>query len=127
MMNIVKKIKKTSNTIKEVSLTLIFIGALVGSSLSAMANAASVENIEHSITQFVTEQSDQVITDISHQLIWSIEQQINTIIESYSVEQSEVWLTNKIIATTNSTNAKKVTQNTNDSKSNTAVTVKKYD
>ena len=96
-MNIVKKIKKTSHTIKEVSLTLIFIGALVGSSLSPMANAASVENIEHSITQFVIEQSDQVIADISHQLVWSIEQQINTIIESYSVEQSEVWLTNKTL------------------------------
>ncbi len=84
-------IKKTSNALKEVSLTLIFIGALLGSSLSVSANATSIETIESSITQFIVNQSDQMLTDISDQLEYSIAQQIQEISARLTLEQLDLW------------------------------------
>lgn len=106
-MNNINKIKKTSNAIKEVSLTFIFIGALLGSLIGTTANAATLENVEHSTTQFIIKQSEQVMTDISQQLASSIAEQVSKMSVNYNL-QSKVWVPANVTATTKLTNPQQV-------------------
>jgi hypothetical protein len=121
-MNNINKIKKTSNAIKEVSLTFIFIGALLGSLMGTTANAATLENVEHSTTQFVIKQSEQVMTDISQQLAYSIAEQVNKMSASYSL-QSEVWVPATLTASTKLSRPQEVSLKKNSPASNTDITV----
>lgn len=106
-MNNINKIKKTSNAIKEVSLTLVFIGALLGSLIGTTANAATLENVEHSTTQFIIKQSEQVMTDISQQLASSIAEQVSKMSVNYNL-QSKVWVPANVTATTKLTSSQQV-------------------
>jgi hypothetical protein len=121
-MNNINKIKKTSNAIKEVSLTFIFIGALLGSLMGKTANAATLENVEHSTTQFVIKQSEQVMTDISQQLAYSIAEQVNKMSASYSL-QSEVWVPATLTASTKLSRPQEVSLKKNSPANNTDITV----
>lgn len=121
-MNNINKIKKTSNAIKEVSLTFIFIGALLGSLMGKAANAATLENVEHSTTQFVIKQSEQVMTDISQQLAYSIAEQVNKMSASYSL-QSEVWVPATLTASTKLPRPQEMSLKKNSPASNTDITV----
>mgnify|MGYP001286776215 CR=1 FL=1 len=121
-MNNINKIKKTSNAIKEVSLTFIFIGALLGSLMGTTANAATLENVEHSTTQFVIRQSEQVMTDISQQLASSIAEQVNKMSERYSL-QSEVWVPATLTASNKLSRPQEVSLKKNSPASDTGITV----
>jgi len=118
----INKIKRASSAIKDVSLTFIFIGALLGFSMSTNANATLVKNIDHSITQFVIKQGEQVMTDISQQLVSSITEQLNKMSLSYSL-QSEVWVTANVTANNKLTSPQEVSLKKNSPASHKDITV----
>ncbi len=101
--------KKTNSTIKDVSLTLVLIGSLVGATLSTSANAATTSNVEDAVSQFVVDQGKKMIVELNTQLQQSIDEEIKTFTTNFSLNKIAVEpVTNKkmALATVKNKNAK---------------------
>lgn len=94
-MSIFNMTNKTDSKIKNVSLTLILIGSLVGASVSTSANAASAESIEQAVSNFVITQSKSMIIELNTQLQQSIDKEIKAFTTSYSLKHATSWLSEK--------------------------------
>jgi hypothetical protein len=84
--------KKTSSTIKDVSLALILTGSLIGATLSTSVNATPVKSVENAVSNFVVAQGEQMITDLNAQLQQSIDNKIKNFTANFSLSNSPTWL-----------------------------------
>jgi len=84
---------KTSSKIKDVSLTLVLIGSLIGATLSTSASAAPASSVENMVSEFVVAQGKSMITELNSQLQLSIEQEINSLSANLSLSNTSMWLT----------------------------------
>ena len=85
--------KETSSKIKEVSLALIFIGSLIGTTLSTTVNAAPVASIESAVNNLILAQGKTMITELNTHLQQSIKSEIDNISTQFSLNNNtEYWL-----------------------------------
>jgi len=84
--------KKTSSKIKDVSLSLVLIGSLVGATVSTSANAAPAASVEDTVSEFVIAQGQSMITELNVQLQKSIDNEIKTFSTNFSVNNASAWL-----------------------------------
>lgn len=80
--------KKTSSTIKDVSLALILTSALIGATLSTSANAAPVTTVENAVSNFVVAQGEKMITELNMQLQQSINKEIKAFTANFSLNNA---------------------------------------
>jgi len=85
-------IKNTSRKMKDVSLALVFIGSLVGATLSTSANAAPATSVEDAVSEFVVTQGKNMIAELNVQLQQSIEDEIKTFSSNFSLNNPSAWL-----------------------------------
>jgi len=110
--------KQTNSNIKDVSLTLVLIGSLIGAlTLSTSVTAAPVESIEKSVSNFVVAQGAKLMTDLNTQLQQSINKEIQTLSANFSLNNTVTLLTaeqtEKQATTVNGNNKIASTENTN--------------
>jgi hypothetical protein len=110
--------KQTNSNIKDVSLTLVLIGSLMGAlTLSTSVTAAPVDSIEKSVSNFVVAQGAKLMTDLNTQLQQSINKEIKTLSANFSLNNTVTLLTaeqtEKQATTVNSNNKIASTENTN--------------
>lgn len=84
--------KNTSSKIKDVSLALVFIGSLMGATLSTSVNAASATSVENAVSDFVVAQGKKMITELNTQLQQSIDNEIKTFSANFSLNNAATWL-----------------------------------
>jgi len=84
--------KETSSKIKEVSLALIFIGSLIGTTLSTTVNAAPVASIESAVNNLILAQGKTMITELNTHLQQSIKSEIDNISTQFLLNNTEYWL-----------------------------------
>jgi len=84
--------KETSSKIKEVSLALIFIGSLIGTTLSTTVNAAPVASIESAVNNLILAQGKTMITELNTHLQQSIKSEIDNISTRFLLNNTEYWL-----------------------------------
>ncbi|PKI17740.1 hypothetical protein [Colwellia sp. 12G3] len=87
--------KKTSSTIKDVSLALILTGSLIGATLSTSVNATPVTSVENAVSNFVVAQGEKMITDLNTQLQQSINSEIKSFTAKFSLNNTTTWLAEK--------------------------------
>jgi hypothetical protein len=93
-MSIFNMTKQTNNNIKDVSLALVLIGALIGAlTISTSVTAAPVESIEKSVSNFVVAQGAKLMTDLNIQLQQSINKEIQSMSANFSLNNSVKLLT----------------------------------
>ena len=92
-MSTINVTKKTTSTIKEVSLALILTCSLIGVTLSSTANAAPVKSIESSISDFVIAQGEKMIAELNKKLQQSIDNQISNFSANFSLDTQPEWIT----------------------------------
>ncbi len=81
----------TTNTvskIKDVSLALVFISAVVGTSVSA--NAATT--VEGTVNNFVVAQGKSMVAELNTQLQQSINKEIDAFSTNFSLNNASTWL-----------------------------------
>jgi hypothetical protein len=91
-MNTLKINRKTHNKNKDVTLTLVLIGALIGSTVSANIHAAPVTGIENKLTNFVNAKSQQIFTKLNAKLQQSIDQEISALSINFSLNNVDSWI-----------------------------------
>ena len=84
--------KETSSKIKEVSLALIFIGSLIGTTLSTTVNAAPVASRESAVNNLILAQGKTMITELNTHLQQSIKSEIDNISTQFLLNNTEYWL-----------------------------------
>lgn len=84
--------KKTSSTIKDVSLALILTGSLIGATLSTSVNATPVTSVENAVSSFVVAQGEKMIAELNTQLQQSIDKEIKTLTTNFSLKNTATWL-----------------------------------
>jgi len=93
-MSIFNMTKQTNSNIKDVSLTLVLIGALIGAlTVSTSVTAAPVESIEKSVSNFVVAQGAKLMTDLNTQLQQSINKEIKTLSANFALNNTVTLLT----------------------------------
>ena len=80
----------TISKIKDVSLALVFISAVVGTSVSA--NAAPATTIEDAVSEFVVAQGQNMVVELNIQLQQSIDKEISTFSSNFSLNNATSWL-----------------------------------
>jgi len=86
--------KQTNSNIKDVSLALVLIGALIGAlTVSTSVTAAPVESIEKSVSNFVVAQGAKLMTDLNTQLQQSINKEIKTLSANFALNNTVTLLT----------------------------------
>ncbi len=91
-MNTLTMNRNTHNKIKDVTLTLVLIGALIGSTVSADTHATSVTGIENKLTKLVNNKSQQIFTTLNAKLQQSIDQEINALSINFSLNDVDSWI-----------------------------------
>ena len=85
--------KKTSNIIKDVSLTVVLIGSLLAAlTVSTRVNAAPASSIESAVSNFVVAQGEKMIVELNTQLQQSIDKEIKTFAANFSLDSATTWL-----------------------------------
>ncbi len=82
----------TSSKIKDVSLALVFIGSLIGATVSTSVNAAPATSIEDTVSEFVVIQGKNMIAELNVQLQQSIDKEINAFSSNFSLNNASAWL-----------------------------------
>lgn len=95
-MSIFNMTKQTNSHIKDISLSLVLIGSLIGAlSLSTSATAAPVDSIEQVASNFVVAQGAKLMTDLNTQLQQSINKEIKTLVTNFSLNNTITLLTSE--------------------------------
>jgi len=115
--------KNTSSKIKDVSLALVFIGSLIGATVSTSVNAAPATSVENAVSEFVVSQGKNMIAELNVQLQQSIENEISTFSSNFSLNSTSAWLSaeqqvNKATPVKN-VNAEMIVEKTTSTKTNT--------
>ena len=122
-MNTFNMTKNTSSKIKDVSLALVFIGSLIGATVSTSVNAAPATSVENAVSEFVVSQGKNMIAELNVQLQQSIENEISTFSSNFSLNSTSAWLTAeeqvKRATPVMNVNAEMIVENTNSTKTNT--------
>ncbi|WP_057832875.1 hypothetical protein [Colwellia sp. TT2012] len=84
--------KNTSSKIKDVSLALVFIGALIGATLSTSVNAAPASSIENAVSDFIVAQGEKMMAELDIQLQQSIDKEIKTFSANFLLNNATFWL-----------------------------------
>lgn len=84
--------KKTSSTIKDVSLALILTCSLIGATLSTSVNAAPAKSVENAVSDFVIAQGEKMIFELNKQLQQSIDNEIKYFSANFSLDSGAAWL-----------------------------------
>ncbi len=87
-MNIFNMTTNTVSKIKDVSLALVFISAVVGTSVSA--NAATT--VEGTVNDFVVAQGKSMVAELNTQLQQSINKEIDAFSTNFSLNNASTWL-----------------------------------
>ncbi|GAW97477.1 MULTISPECIES: hypothetical protein [Colwellia] len=105
--------KNTSSKIKDISLALVFIGSLMGVTLSTSVNATPASSIENAVSDFIVAQGEKMIAELNIQLQQSIEKEIKTFSANFSINNADTWLTadQKVKQATSAVNEKIKTVN----------------
>lgn len=82
----------TSSKVKDVSLALVLIGSLLGTTLSTNVNAAPLPDVEKAVSEFIVEQGEKMITELNTQLQKSINQGIEEYTVNFSFDNASTWL-----------------------------------
>lgn len=82
----------TSSKVKDVSLALVLIGSLLGTTLSTNVNAAPLPDVEKAVSEFIVDQGEKMITELNTQLQKSINQGIEEYTVNFSFDNASTWL-----------------------------------
>jgi len=91
-MNTINMTKNTSSKVKDVSLALVFIGSLIGATVSTSVNAAPATSVENAVSEFVVTQGKNMIAELNVQLQQSIDNEIKTFSTNFSLTNASAWL-----------------------------------
>ncbi len=91
-MNTFNMTTNTSSKVKDVSLALVLIGSLLGTTLSTNVNAAPLPDVEKAVSEFIVDQGEKMITELNTQLQKSINQGIEEYTVNFSFDNASTWL-----------------------------------
>ncbi len=92
IMNTFNMTTNTSSKVKDVSLALVLIGSLLGTTLSTNVNAAPLPDVEKAVSEFIVDQGEKMITELNTQLQKSINQGIEEYTVNFSFDNASTWL-----------------------------------